>query len=377
MSVLNRFVNPTRFAGVADPRVERTKLHGLGDILVICVVAAIANCDTWVDIADFAKVHAAWFGRYLALPNGTPSHDTIGRVMRVISPAQFCAAANAWLAEFLGALTGETVALDGKVAAASRDRAAGKPAVHLVTAWAGTARMFLGQVATDAKSNEIEAVPRLLEMLDLEGAVVTADALNTQPKTAAAIVARGADYVLPVKRNRSKLYAAIRACFIAAGERNYAGCERVVEARRRTHGRVENREYVALPAPPNLPGFADWKGLATVGMVLREWTTPDGAPRGEVTYYIASLPPRVRRFAHAVRRHWGVENACHWSLDVIFSEDRGRMRVKNAAVNAGILRRLVLSLLNRDTSTSLGNRRKRRHAALDLAYLEAFLRKIS
>jgi predicted transposase YbfD/YdcC len=351
------------FEEIEDPRIERGKHHTLVDILVLAVLAVMAGADGWEDIEEFGDSKIDWLKKYLELPNGIPSHDTISRVFRSLKPAAFQAAFLEWCRELELATDLNLVAIDGKTLRRSHDRLAMKSALHLVCAWSVQNHLVLGQHAVDEKSNEITAVPKLLEMLALKGAIVTIDAMGCQKETAAQIVAAGGDYVLAVKGNQPTLHAALQEHFLALHEEDPlpAAC-RQRTTRDRGHGRREQRYYYVTPVPKSLQDSAEhWSQLQSVGQVVSiSWH--DGRETSEVRHYISSLKPNARRFAAAVRGHWGIENSLHWVLDVTFDEDRSRIRKDAGPENFAHLRRFALSLLKQDSSRG-SIRRKRKRAA--------------
>jgi predicted transposase YbfD/YdcC len=365
------------FAQLNDPRVERTKVHQLIDIVTIALCASIAGCEGWVEIEAFGKAKQGWFARFLKLPGGIPSHDTFGRVFAALDTAEFLSCLKEWLKALHVATAGEIIAVDGKTLAGSFDKGTGKAALHLVSAWAVRQKLILGQVATEEKSNEITAIPKLLETLELLGAIVTLDAMGCQKEIAAKIRAKGADYVLTLKDNHSKLHQTVAGYFLEVTEQNFAdkAIRRMVK-KEKSHGREETRDYVIAPVPNDLPGREQWNGLKSIGMVVRTRLV-DGKESGEVRYYLSSLEPKVRRFAEAVRSHWQIENRLHWSLDVTFSEDKSRIRQGHAAETTGLLRRLALSILQQDTSIKASLRVKRKAAGWDERVLERFLTRFS
>lgn len=371
------------FAGLTDPRIERTKRHDLLDMIVLALCATIAGADGWTDVERFAKSKLTWFRRFLRLPHGIPSHDTFGRVFALLDTQEFLTCLHNWMRALHLALkskakSGETaVAIDGKTLRHSFDTASGKSALHLVSAWAGDLRICLGQVAVDEKSNEIAAVPKLLELLELSGAVVTLDAMHCQKETAAAIRRRGAEYLLTVKRNQPRLHDKLNELFIEHGDRDYRspGLRRYATVERR-HGRDERREYYVCAAPPWLRNDGEWIDVKSVGMVYRRQTVGD-QEHEEVTFFISSLPPRVRRLAKLLRGHWGIENSLHWVLDVTFSEDQSRIRKGGGQEIAAVFRRLALSVLQQDTSLKSSIRGKRLQAGWNNQVLENILTSFS
>ena len=297
----------TTFENLTDPRVERTRQHELFDLVVVALCATIAGADGWADIERFGNQRLAWLRTFLTLANGIPSHDTFGRVFSRLDPAQLVACIQQWLDD-VGHEIGKHIAIDGKTVRGSFDKAADKNPLHLLSAWACEARLTLGQVATEAKSNEITAIPLLLELLDLNGATVTIDAMGCQKEIAQKIVDGGGDYLLALKDNHPKLAEAVGEEFTKAleadapptGMRHHT----TVETNR---GRKERREYFALPAPKTLPGFADWAKLATIVMVIRV-TMVNGRETGEVAYFLSSLPAKVKTLAKRIRQHWSIES---------------------------------------------------------------------
>jgi predicted transposase YbfD/YdcC len=359
----------THFEDLRDPRVERTKRHHLSDLVAIALCGAICGADTWADVERFGNEKIAWFRTFLRLENGVPSHDTFGRVFAALDTGQFYACLANWIASLQLDLRGQTIAIDGKTLRKSFDRTVGREALHVVNAWASELRLSIGQVATEEKSNEITAVPRLLEMLAIEGAVVTLDAMHCQKETARSIRSRGADYVLQVKANQPTLYDELQALFTELGDNDWEGVKRHT-THEQGHGRVERREYYVVKAPPQLR--RQWTDVRSVGMVYRCRTT-DGKESHEVSYFLSSLPAKVRTLAKHVRNHWGVENSLHWSLDVTFSEDRSRIRKGNGQEIASGFRRLALSILQQDTTLNETLRGKRLRAGWNNQTLEAIL----
>lgn len=364
------------FASVEDSRLNRTKDHQLLDILFISVAGTIAGCEGPSDIADFACQQLAWCRKFVPLENGVPSHDTIGRVLALVKPAQFQKAFLDWIAAFAGeAPPGEPrhVPIDGKTARGSGGAAHRSHPLHLVSAWATQQGLTLGQVAVDSKSNEITAIPKLLQMLELSGAIVSIDAMGCQKEIAAQIVQGGGDYVLAVKDNQPTLAQALQEFFTERHEQDdFGDCEcRRHTTRERSRGRLEERHYVVAPLPESLQHLArEWKGLVSIGQVVT-LTEVRGKQTSQVRYYISSRQPRVQEFARSVRSHWQIESM-HWILDVVFGEDASRIRNGEGTENFGLLRKFVISLLKRDTSRgSLKGKRKR--AAWNTTFLENVL----
>lgn len=362
----------TPFENLTDPRIERTRIHDLFELVVVALCGTIAGADSWADIERFGNQRLPWLRTFLKLPEGIASHDTFGRVFSLLDPAELVGCIQQWLRE-IGREIGPHIAIDGKTLRGSFDKAAGRNPLHLVSAWASEARLTLGQIAVDSKSNEITAIPLLLELLDLKGATVTIDAMGCQKEIAAKIVAGGGDYVLALKDNHPTLHAAVAEEFAAVleAETPPAGVRRhvTVETNR---GREERREYLTLPVPAALPGLTDWAGLATLVMVFR-MTVIDGVEKGEISYYLSSLPPKVKTLAQAIRQHWSIESQLHWVLDVTFTEDASRIRKRHAPQTSAMLRRLAVSILSSDTSIKDTIRGKRYRACLSTDILERIL----
>lgn len=347
------------FVNLTDPRVNRTKHHALLDLLILAVCATLGGANGWADIERFGKAKIDLFRQFLTLANGIPSHDTFGRVFARLDPAALLACLQRWLAALGTTVSGEVVAIDGKTLRGSFDTATEQNALHLVSAWATEARLVLGQVAVDAKSNEITAIPLLLELLDLKGCIVTLDAMGCQKDLAAAIREQEADYVLTVKDNQPTLHQTLQEAFLAHAEADYTDPSlRRLKTVEKSHGREETREYFIADVPIELLRGGEWKEVRSIGLVMRTRVL-NGEVSEEVVYYLSSLPPKVKTFAQAVRGHWGIENRLHWSLDVTFAEDQSRVRKGHGAVNLGMIRRLALSILQQDTSSKDSLRGKR------------------
>jgi predicted transposase YbfD/YdcC len=353
------------FANLTDPRIDRTKRHALLDIFILALCATIGGANGWVDIERFGKAKLDFFRRFLELPHGIPSHDTFGRLFARLDPAALLTCIQNWLAAFRAAVDRELVAIDGKTMRGSFDSAAAQSPLHVVSAWASEARLVLGQVSVDGKSNEITAIPLLLELLDLKGCIVTIDAMGCQKDIAAAVRQREADYVLTVKDNQPTLLMTIHEAFMAHAESDFTDPTlRRFKTVERGHGRDETREYFVAAAPEDLLRHGEWKDVASIGMVQRTRIV-DGNVTEAIIYYLSSLPPKVKTFARAVRGHWGIENRLHWSLDVTLAEDQSRVRKDHGPANLGMLRRLALSILQQDTSSKDSLRGKRLSAGWD------------
>ena len=358
------------FRPLKDPRVVGRTRHRLIDIIVLAVCGVIANCDDWPDIALFAQKREAWFRRFLALPGGVPAHDTFERLFAALDPRALERCCVAWLRDVAQLVNVGHIAIDGKTLCGSAS--AGLKPLHLVSAWATQAQVSLGQVAVDGQSNEITAIPPLLELLDLHGALVTIDAIGCQKAIAKKIVAGGGDYVLVVKGNQERLMTDIQETVGRALEGELPAAKvRQCTTTEKGHGRVESRSCVVITDLAGLRERQQWPHLTTVGMCCRERTV-DGQTTTEVRYFIGSRRMGARRYAQALRSHWGIENQLHWQLDVSFREDASRIENWHGAANLALLRKLALGLLKRHPrKDSLA--RKRKAAALDPDFLAEVL----
>lgn len=362
---------PEYFGDLPDPRTGPAVRHDLLDIVTIAVCAVLCGADTWVDVEQFGRSKEAWLRTFLALPHGVPSHDTFGRVFAALDPAAFERGFLAWVRDRAGGAAGQVVAIDGKTLRRGHDRGTGRGPLHLVSAWASGRGLVLGQVAVADKSNEIAAIPALLDVLDVEGAVVTIDAMGCQKAIARKIRARGADYVLAVKDNQPTLHDLIAHHFAVVTD-DAAGLAPAAHATRdKDHGRLEGRRCWASD-DPEVVAWLDpegaWPGLRSVAAVVGERRI-DGVAKVEVRFYLSSLPADAARIARAVRSHWEIENRLHWVLDLAFREDESRVRVGHAAENFAVLRHLALNLLRQERSLKVGVKAKRLRCAWDHAYL--------
>ena len=351
------------FSKLEDPRVDRNKKHELIDVIVLCVCAALSGAEGWCDIEEFGRTKLDWLRRYVPLTNGIPVDDTIARIISALSVSGFQECFLSWMEDVVKLSEGEIIALDGKTHRRSHDRKRGVKALHMVSAWACRNGVVLGQVKTDEKSNEIVAVPELLEKLELKGCIVTLDAMGCQRAIAKQVKEGGGDYVLTLKRNQPQLEREVRGYFEAAEEDDYERPEIGHEATSEEgHGRIEHRSYFLSTDLSSLSGIEKWSGLKAIGMVQSERHS-GGHVSFEQRYYITSLGD-AESFQRAVRSHWGIENGLHWRLDVTFREDESRIRRGNAAHNIGVIRHVAMNLLKRE-KTKISYRKKRIRAALN------------
>jgi predicted transposase YbfD/YdcC len=346
-----------------DPRGHNTR-HLLHDILLIALCALISGADSWTQVAEYGRSKLDWFKEFLDLPNGIPSHDTFGRLFAQLDPQGFHDFFTRWARELAESLQGKTIAIDGKTLRGSRDQANGKSAIHLVSAWASDIRLVLGQLKTADKSNEITAIPELIKILDLRGAIITLDAMGCQKKITQTIIHAQADYVIQVKGNQKWLHDDIALFFQepANGPFDTFG---TVDGE---HGRIETRRYFTTNDIGWLPGKNDWPGLNTICMAVREREV-NGKASVETSYFVSSLDNQAPTLAKAIREHWGIENGLHWCLDIAFREDHCRVRKDHAPENLAILRHLATNMLKRETSLKGGMQTKRLKAAWDHDYL--------
>jgi predicted transposase YbfD/YdcC len=358
------------FRKLEDPRVDRTKLHLLMDIVTIAICAVICDADGWVEVESYGLSKHAWLTTFLALPNGIPSHDTFGRVFARIDPTQFQHCFIRWMHEIYRFTNGEVVPIDGKTLRHSFDSEIGQSPIHIVSAWASANRLVLGQLKVADKSNEITAIPELLQVLDIAGCIVTIDAMGCQKSIARQIIEQHGDYVLALKANQETLYDDVRALLdqlIATSDRALD----YYETSEANHGRIERRRYWTTSQLDSIRTRASWHNLQTIGMVEAE-RSMNGETTTERRYYILSLANNAKTFGYAVRSHWGIENAVHWVLDIAFREDECRIRMDHGPENFAVLRHIALNLL-RQEATFKGSIKSKRHKA---GWNDAYLAKV-
>lgn len=359
----------TFFADLPDPRVERTRRHELVDIIVMSMLAVICGANYWTEIVDFAETRKEWLRSFLRLPSGIPGVDTFRRVFAALDVGAFNRAFIEWTQALTDTVKGKLVAIDGKTLRGSYTTSEKNDARHMVSAWVSENHIVFGQLATEAKSNEIRAIPKLVKMLELKGATVTIDAMGCQHKIVEAIVDKDADYLIAVKDNQPKLREEVEVAFATASitdERLPRTAKH--ESTEKAHGRHEVRRVLVLEVEGRLSEAQSWRGLQSLVRVESERTVK-GKHSREDRYYISSVKPDAAVIAKLVRGHWGIENQQHWTLDMAFDEDRNRTRKKNGPDNFALLRRIALNLLKAETSTKRSIQRKRLTAGWDTQYL--------
>jgi len=359
---------PKYFSEIADTR-KKNRRHKLIDILTIAICGVICNADNFRQIVEFGKAKFEWLNTFLDLPHGIPSEDTFERVFARIDPDEFKNSFVKWVQAISQLTLGEVVAIDGKVLRRSHDKSNLKSAIHIVSAWASGNGLVLGQRKIDDKSNEITAIPKLLKMLEIEGCIVTIDAMGCQKKISNSIVDKKADYIFSLKGNQSNLHDNIELYFQDQIKENFENCSYdYCETLDNEHGKLEIRRYWTTADIDWLQGKEDWKKLETICMVQRERHFTDRI-ESETSYYISSVENNAKKIGSAIRTHWGIENSLHWVLDVSFREDECRIRKDNAPENFAVLRHIALNMIKKETSLKTSIRCKRLRAGWDNDYL--------
>lgn len=359
------------FAHIQDHRVNRTKKHLLKDILVIAILAVIAGATGWEDMENYGLSKQLWLEEFLELPHGIPSDDTFRRVFERIDPQMLEQCLSQWVNNLLGSVSQEVIPIDGKTLRGSYDRNQGIKALHLVTAWASEQKLVLGQVKVEDHSNEITAIPALLELLELKDTIITIDAMGTQKEIIKQIHAKKADYVVALKANHPKLFNQVKQWFEQHRQNNFAQLEvSYHQQREKGHHRIEIRKVWAIPVSVfgGLYQQKEWAGLQTIVIVeriRRLWNKNSH----EVQFYLSSLPADAQQNGSAIRKHWGIENQVHWTLDVTFREDQCRIRSENSPQNLALLRRWALNALNQEKTVNRSIKQKSKRSAMNNDYM--------
>jgi len=360
----------SHFRVIRDPRIERNKLHKLESILFVAMCAVLSGAESWAGMEEFGEIRKEWLSQYVDLSNGIPSHDTFGRVFAQLDPREFEKSFLSWVQGVYRKTEGEVIAIDGKALRGSKQPRRGQEALHLVSAWASANHLLLGQVETDGTSNEIEAIPRLLGILDLKGCIVTIDAIGCQREIVERIQDKKADYVIALKGNQGTMHDDVRRYWEDSelSREEYDEYETLEKG----HGRIETRTYRVTEKIKWLTARESWKGLRSIVMVEHQRDIGEHRSR-ERRYYLTSLKAQAREIAKAIRTHWEIENKVHWCLDVTFREDQSTVRIREAARNFALLRRLAMNMLRKDVATKKSINMKRHLAAWDPKYLELVL----
>lgn len=365
----------TYLEDVPDPRVKRTQKHILKDILTIAILAVIGGAQGWEDMENYGIAKKKWLEEFLELPNGIPSDDTFRRVFEGIDPEALGKCLQKWIESIANSVLGEVVAIDGKNVRGSYDRNKGFKALHIVSAWASEQGLTLGQVKVEECSNEITAIPALLELIEIKGAIVTIDAMGTQTDLVKTIREKKADYVLSLKANKPTLFAQVKEWFTTRREKKFEGIEYDYEQTiEKGHNRIEKRYVWAVPlkAFGNLHEIENWSGLQTIVMVERIRHLWNKTTK-EIQFYLSSLPPNAKNIGRAIRKHWTIENQLHWILDVTFREDNCRIRSRYGSHNLVLLRRLAINALNLEKTLKRSLKQKSKHASMNNDYMIAVL----
>ena len=365
----------THFSSLEDPRIDRRREHDLLDILGLTIVAVICGADDWVGIETFGKARIDFLLQFLNLANGIPSHDTLGRLYKALCPKSLEKCFSSWIQAICDLAEGEVVAIDGKCLRGSHERQGGKAAIYMVNAWASQNGLCLGQVKVNEKSNEITAIPELLDLLDLSGCIVTIDAMGTQKHIAQKIIDKKADYLLSLKQNHGALYDEVQATFKHLSDTRFTQRDDTWD---KGHGRIESRVCYAVDLLADdfdwilSEDLNQWPELSSITLVQSVRYLQDGRIEKQERYFLSSLKLSECSAAdinQAVRAHWAVENQLHWTLDVAFREDHSRVRKGNADQNFAIIRRLALGLIKKDAKSKVGVQNRRMKAAWDQKYL--------
>lgn len=375
---MNTAISPTglieeHFGALKDPRAAYRIEHKLIDIVIITICATICGANDWEAIAEYGRAKQDWLKTWLELPNGIPSSDTFSRVFASINPAQLQKCFMGWMEAVTLVSAGELINIDGKTLRGAKETGNGKSLIHMVSVWSASQRLVLGQTKVNEKSNEITAIPPLLELLAIRGCLVSIDAMGCQKEIAKKLVEQGADYVLALKGNQGDLHADVAQLFSAARTQDFRNIEYQFHSTvSKGHGRIETRRYWTMGNTEYLIGAEQWSGLKSIGMVESQRES-DGNISIEQRYYILSIESDVQRFATAVRSHWSIENQLHWILDVGFAEDSAQSCSGYSAENLAVIRHIGINLLSTDNKSKVGVKTRRLKAGWDDNYLKTVL----
>ncbi len=362
------------FESIDEPRTEYLVEHQLLDIIAITICAVICGAESWVEIEEYGYSKQQWLEKFLALPNGIPSRDTIRRLFTRLDPKQLQSCFLSWIKTIAQLTQGEVIAIDGKTLRHSYDKGKNKGAIHMVSAWASQNSLVLGQVKVNEKSNEITAIPKLLKILEIQGCIVTIDAMGTQKEIAQEIIEGGGNYILSLKGNQGNIHQDVQQLFDWGLKTQFENIpHEACSTINKGHGRIEIRRHWLLSSVEHLIDAQLWPGLKGVGLIESERRIKGQLPTKLRRYYLLSLDGGVERFAQAVRSHWGIENQLHWCLDVAFNEDDSRIRSGHAPENMALIRHIALNLLSKETSVKVGKKAKRKKAGWDNDYLAKVL----
>ncbi len=368
------------FATLPDPRVERTKRYPLNEVILLIIAGTVSGCDGWKSLKDFGEAKLDWLRKFLPYNDGIPVDDTLARVMRKLETKAFQACFIEWIQSVSEVTSGDIVAIDGKTLRRSHDRQAGVPAIHMVSAWSSENGLVLGQEKTAEKSNEITAIPQLLDVLEIKGCIVTIDAMGCQTAIAEKIIQKKADYILALKGNQGNLHVEVTDFFGAAIAADFKHIQHdYYEEHDSGHGRIEYRQCWAIaPSADSFPSFKKWPDLKSLIMIKSHREFKDGLTKEteDTRFYIASIEPNAKKSLNAVRQHWAIENQLHWTLDMTFREDESRIRAEAAPENFAIMRHIALNLIKNDTSRKASVKRKRFMATLEDDFRETIIRQV-
>ncbi len=368
------------FKTLPDPRVERTKRYPLIEIIFLIIAGTVSGCDGWKSLKDFGEAKLDWLRKFLPYKDGIPVDDTLARVMRKIETKEFQACFMEWVQYVSKVTSGDVVAIDGKTLRRSHNRQDGIPAIHMVSAWSSENGLVLGQEKTAEKSNEITAIPQLLDVLELKGCIVTIDAMGCQTAIAEKIIQKKADYILALKGNQGNLHVEVTDFFETALAADFKHVQYdYFEENDAGHGRIEFRQGWAIkPSADSFPSFKKWPDLKSLIMIKSRREFKDGLTKDteDTRFYIASIEPNAEKTLTAVRQHWGIENKLHWTLDMTFREDESRIRTEASPENFAIMRHIALNLIKNDTSRNASMKRKRFMAALEDDFRETIIRQV-